>query len=462
MSEQVAFFSHAVSFTPLLGVLDLLLALHFFAAWYFSAKKTGWKLDFWYLCLGLTFVPSLFLLYPFSASLYNFPGTLGQIDKIAPFVDQAFLVTAFGYLFVWAGRLSCNSYRGRAWMAPLLLLARPFSRMVERNVKSARVFRWLSALSLLLGAAVLAIQFSQGCFFNGRQFFLGSPTFRPFFNSVISIIPIAFTYIALRYAQYREKKGLIVFCTLALFSLFWGVRGVLLSGLLSLFTQQVFHKEGKVTLKKIVALFLLFFLIALLLANLREGSFGVGNVVEMAARGFFYGNNFSDTRDFAWILSCWDGEYLYGKTYLAALLSFIPRELLSFRQEWAISMYTNSLIGFLSEEMPGLRPGMFGESFLNFGWAGVAFFGWLYGFALRFADVRIKEAVKNGQDVIRGYSHTLLFSFLSALAVSAAFWMFYLFLFLNLAMIPFRGRLAGGKRNGKLYHRAHREEKIQQ
>lgn len=441
MIEKLEFFSDAISFTPFLGVLDLLLMLHFCAAWYRSAKKTGWKLDFWYLCLGLTFVPSLFILYPFSASPYNFPGTLGQIDKIAPFVDQAFLITAFGYFFVWMGRFCCNSPVGKIWMAPLLLLVQPLSRMVERNVKSLSAFLWLSVFSLLLGAAALAVQFSEGAFFNGRQFFLGSPVFRPFFNVVISIIPIAFTYIALRYVQYRDKKGLLVFCALALFSLFWGVRGVLLGGLLSLFTQQVFYKGGDVTFKRIISLFLLFFFIALGLAHLREGSFTIENGLELVSRGFFYGNNFSDTRDFAWILSCWDGEYLYGKTYLAAFLSFVPRELFAFRQEWAISMYTNSLVGFISEEMPGLRPGMFGESYLNFGWAGVAIFGWLYGFALRYADLRIKEAVKNGKDIIRGYSHTLLFAFISALAVSAAFWMFYLFLFLNLAMIPLRGKL---------------------
>ncbi len=205
--------------------------------------------------------------------------------------------------------------------------------------------------------------------------------------------------------------------------------------------QQVFYREGRVSLKKVAALLLFLFFIAVTLSNLREGNYSLERTVGAIIASFFYGNNFSDTRDFAWILSSWDGEFLYGKSYFAAFLSFIPRALLPFREEWAISMYTNSLTGFLSEEIPGLRPGMFGESYLNFGWAGVALFGGLFGFALRFADFKIKEAVANGRDIIKGYSYTLLFFLLSSFAVTAAFWTFYLFLLVNLMMVPFRGHL---------------------
>ncbi len=221
MTDQVDILYHAMRFTPILGVLDLLLAVHFFASWYRSARKTGWKLDFWYLSLSLNFFPSLNLLYPFSASLYNFPTTMGGIEKISPFVDTAFLISVLGYLFMWIGRFSFDRFRERSPLGILILFARPFSHMVERNIKSVTCFRLLSVGTLLLGACILAIQFSQGYFFNGRKFFMGSPEFRPLFNITISIFPIALTYFALRFTQYKEKKGLWVYCILLIFSLFF-------------------------------------------------------------------------------------------------------------------------------------------------------------------------------------------------------------------------------------------------
>ncbi len=104
-------------------------------------------------------------------------------------------------------------------------------------------------------------------------------------------------------------------------------------------------------------------------------------------------------------------------------------------------MYTNGLTGFDSDVMPGLRPGVFGESFFNFSYPGVILFGILYGFALRYGDYKIKEYVGRSKDLIRGGSYLLIFSLVSHLSISASMWSFYVFLFFNLAAIPFRGRI---------------------
>jgi hypothetical protein len=122
------------------------------------------------------------------------------------------------------------------------------------------------------------------------------------------------------------------------------------------------------------------------------------------------------------------------------MISFIPRSLSSFRENWSISMYTNALTGFSSTTMPGLRPGLFGESYLNFGLPGVILFGWIFGFALRYTDVKIKEYVSHFKDLIKGYSHIIVFQFLSCLAVSASLWAFYIFILVNIALVPFRER----------------------
>ena len=271
-------------------------------------------------------------------------------------------------------------------------------------------------------------------------FLLQEPLLRPLFNLTISIFPIAFSFLALRYVQFKERRGITLIVILLLFTMFFGVRSLGLNGLLFLFTQRIYYRKGQCSFIKLMGICLGLFFVAVVLGQLREDSFNLFDIFPMLLAKLFYGNNFSDTRDFAWILSCWDGEYLYGKSYLAALISFIPRMFSSLREEWSISMYTNGLIGFDSDVMPGLRPGLFGESFLNFSYPGVVVFGLLFGFALRYGDLKIKEHVLKSKDIIKGYSHLLIFSFLSTLSISAGMWSFYVFLLLNFFVILVRGK----------------------
>ena len=122
------------------------------------------------------------------------------------------------------------------------------------------------------------------------------------------------------------------------------------------------------------------------MAGLRHGK--VLPLLAFAELGneLFYGNHLSDTRDFAWVLAFWDGDYVLGKTYLAGLFSFIPRFLSEFRQEWALSLYTNRLVGFDPSLHAGLRPGLFGEVYFNFSLIGVFCLGLILGYFLRYAD----------------------------------------------------------------------------
>lgn len=441
MTEQVGFFDQILCFTPLWGILDLLLIFHFCWSWRRSAVRTGWKIDFWYLTLLVTVFQSILILYPFNASIFNAPFTVGRLPEILPFIDQAFLISVLGYISLWTGRYLFDFSKGRFPLITLFQMAQPFSRLIENNVKSRKGYLFLTFATIMLGLFILAIQLKEGCFFNARGWFLKQHELRPIFNITISIFPIAFAFLALRYIQFKEKSCLKYIFILFLFSIFFGIRSLGVGGLFFLFMQWVFYREGRFSLMKSMGICGILFLCAVLLGNLREGTL---NLVDSAGHfliNFFYGNNFSDTRDFAWILAFWDGEYLYGKTYLAAFISFIPRFLSSIREEWSISMYTNALTGFDSEVMPGLRPGMFGESYLNFGYLGVILFGILYGFSLRYADFKIKEYVSKSKDIIKGYSHLIVFMFVSCMSVSAAVWSFYVFLLINMGLLLVRGRV---------------------
>ncbi len=439
MTEKIELCYQAMRFTPIYGLLDLLLLFHFCLHWYFSAKRSGWKIDFWHAILFLGVFQSTLILYPFSASIYNIKSTLGLIEKISPFVDKAFLISALGYVCIWLGKYTYDMSRGQFPFIALCQLARPLYQLFEKNVKSKRSFLGLVFGAFCLGAIVLSVQFANGEFFNGRRFFLSSPEFRPFFNVVISIFPVAILFCSLRFVQFRERGAAAWLCILCAMALFFGVRSIVLGGVVGVLMLRAFVKQGRVSLRKCALVLMSLFLAAVILSHFREDSYDLMSSVASLCFNFFYGNNFSDTRDFAWILAFWDGEYLYGRSYLAAICSFIPRSLSAFREVWSVSMYTNALTGFSSDLMPGLRPGLFGESYLNFGLLGVSLFGWLFGFILRYVDVKIKECIFLSKDLIQGYCHVVIFSLISSLAMTAGIWAFYIFILIHFALVPLRG-----------------------
>ena len=438
INEKVDLFFKAMVFTPSWGIVACLLMIHFFASWYQTAKRTGWKLDSWYFALFFGIFQSSLMTYPFCASPFNKVCTLGQIERIAPFVDQAFAISILGYCSIWIGRYCFDFTKGRFVFFILVQFLQPLSQVIEANVKSKKVVTIMTSLSIILGLAILFIQFTNGYFFNGRAFFLKNPYLRPFFNIAISVFPIALNFATLRFIQFKEKKNLFFISLLLIISLFFGARFIFLNGLLFLFVQRSFYRAGVVSLFKTGALCAFLLLLAVVLSHFRDGNYNLLSAIASTVFNFFYGNNFSDTRDFAWILSYWDGEYLYGKSFVSAFMSFIPRVFCEFREEWSFCMYTNNLLGFDSEIMPGLRPGLFGEPYLNFGWIGVIFFGSLFGFLLRYTDLKLKESVKNSKDIIKGHSSALACYLLQCLMISAGMWMFYIFVLINLATIPFR------------------------
>ena len=102
--------------------------------------------------------------------------------------------------------------------------------------------------------------------------------------------------------------------------------------------------------------------ISVLLDGLREPVFSLSQTIGTFGLKTLYGNSFSDIRDFALILSFWNGEHFLGLTYLAGIFAFIPRFLSPFRDTWALGVVTARMAGFLPTEHPGLRVGMFGRS----------------------------------------------------------------------------------------------------
>ncbi|MBS0620535.1 MAG: O-antigen polysaccharide polymerase Wzy [Verrucomicrobia bacterium] len=417
MGGKVEGFLGALHFTPWVALLDLVLIIHFFVSWRRSAVKSGWKLDFWTLNLFLIPFLPLCLFYPFNGSIFNAPLTGPFYSQIVGEIDRAFLISASGYVCIWVGRSLCDLFPRNI----LLFIFSPFARLIEQNVKSRIATALLFLFTFLLGMLIIGFEIQNGVLFQGRSYFLQQDALRPLFNFTIALFPLACAFLALRYLQFQERTSLLLFALLLAMTLLFGVRGVFFGSVLFFFACKVYCAKGKVHLRRTFCIAAFLFFTALYLNDLRDGITDPRHSLGLFVLHFFYGNNFSDTRDFAWILSEWDGVFLQGKSYAAGLLSFIPRSLTTFRQDWSLALYTNSMLGFDSATMPGLRPGLFGEAFLNFGYLGVGLFGLLYGYVLRTVDLWIKRA----PDAITGYSYTIAYTLVLNLSVSASLWGFY-------------------------------------
>jgi len=83
----------------------------------------------------------------------------------------------------------------------------------------------------------------------------------------------------------------------------------------------------------------------------------------------------------------YDVPFAYGKTYLAAALSFIPSSIFPFRETWGFGRYALEIL-YLGQNTPiaptygGLRPAFVGEAYLNGGYLGVVAFGMVLGIIL--------------------------------------------------------------------------------
>ena len=149
--------------------------------------------------------------------------------------------------------------------------------------------------------------------------------------------------------------------------------------------------------------------IAIYMAEIREGRHSISGVFAVLTHSIFFGNTFSDLRDFSWILSRWNGEYFYGKTIFSGMLSMLPSHLSEFRQEWGYGRVTTRIADLDSDIHPGLRGGHFAEMYLNFG-PFMLLFAFLYG-----------AIIGNISRILMAKLHGKSFSFSISYCVAAIF-----------------------------------------
>jgi hypothetical protein len=412
--------------------------LHFLWSYYRNCYGKGYRVDYWHLILFQSLLVTSIML-PFNRSPLNVIAFGPILTKRAlPFVDQAFLISALGY--------GCVILGGNLWRLQLNLgLRKAFSGLLNQPVRanlllirSPRLLAFVGLFAFLISVAMIVVYFRTfGLGLDVERLSLSHPALRPLIQFGV-FLSVAVGSMALgRYEVRRERPMLFLTLLLAAALFFFGSRSALLGMFQLPLLVWMIRRRTRLSLGFVIILLVGGMVGAILLDALRQGA-SLSKALLTAGMMIAFGNSFSDTRDFALILSLWKGTLFLGKTYLAGLLAFIPRVLSPFRDQWAFGVVTATIAGFSPTQHAGLRVGTSGEAYLNFGLPAVVLLGLVTGSLGKFVDMRIKESILHHPRDVRVYAYFFLGAIVSALVNSVNFSALYttlMLLFLSFVLI---------------------------
>lgn len=318
----------------------------------------------------------------YASSLRNKETIGGVIEGLMPWTDRAFFLSCIGGLGAFAGHFwAVHRCSGRPFILKTLNRVKISLEIFEGKkvifgglIFFALVF--LGVLAYLFGLNTLLT-------FGLRGAFLGygsDGVLRPVYNFLFSgLIPFAFILVTLAFRRYRSVWPYLGLFLLIAVGAMAGTRGAVLWPLVTGILIWIIVARSKILLilGALVSPFVL--LAAIFLGQLRSGDADISHTIDVASYNLKYGNEFSDVRDLGWILSGWDGEYRMGRTYAAASLSFVPSEYLPWRRYNGMVWQMTGPLGLMDSGHAGLRPGVFGEAYLNFGLFGCVVMGFFLG-----------------------------------------------------------------------------------
>jgi oligosaccharide repeat unit polymerase len=413
----------------LLYLLDAFAILLFLASYWSKCYRRGYRIDFWHVNLFLGCVFPNLLMLPIARSELNGVVLGKDFQAVEAVLPTVFLITLLGYFSMLAGSELWRFRLGiglRSSVMPILRIPYHWSMML---MASRHVLVFQAAICLSMQAVILAFYFSHsGLAFDLRAYTFENPGLRPvaLLASTYSII-IASNCLA-RYID--KKENILLACTLLLTIglVFFGSRANIITIYLTVLICYLVKLRSRISLVRIMLYGSALVLLVLYLGVLRAGNYSLLSFVQGIVFLIFFGDTFSDLRDFAWVYSSWNHTYWAGKTYTAALLAFVPRFASDFRDTWSLGAATASAVGFDPHVHPGLRPGIFGEGYFNFGIAGVVAVGLMLGIVTRRVDLDIKRAFADPEPSMMGaVASTTVLTVASNFAISAGFSGLYVF-----------------------------------
>jgi len=354
---------------------------------------------------------------------------LGQdFEGVVEALPTVFLIALLGYFSVLAGGSLWRFRVGLGLRKKAIRVLDIFPRCSLMLMSSRNLLVFQSLLCFLLQASILAIYFTQSGFgFDLRAFGIANPALRPVVLIISNYSVVIGSHCLARYVERKERVLLACTLLLTVGLVFFGGRGSVLGIYLGVAICYLVLRGRGISLFRIIALASLIVIFLLYLGLVRAGEYSLGEFFGILAALLLYGDTFSDLRDFAWVYSSWNHVFWAGKTYLAALMAFIPRVASQFRDTWGLGAATAATAGLDPQVHPGLRPGIFGEGFLNFGVLGVICVGLMFGLILRRIDIDVKHALAPPRpSMMKAIASTTQFGVALFLAITAGFSSLYI------------------------------------
>ncbi len=411
----------------LLYAIDFAAILYFCRSYYKNCYRLGYRIDLWYGFVGLSCVFPCMAMLPLEQSELNALIVGRDFNDVVAAIPSVFMMVILGFYALLIGR---TLWRVRLGYGIRETTQRAFSVVPRASMmlmSSRSLLLFLTVICLGVQAVMLAIYFAHDGFgFDLRAYTFANPSIRPVAQVAAIGTVIVASHCFARYIDTRER--ILLMCTLALTVglVFFGQRTNLIVIYINIVICYLIKARTRFNLWRMITGTMATVLVFLYLGAARAGVYSPTAFLISLTAELFYGNNFSDLRDFAWIYSHWNHELWLGKTYLAGLATFVPRGLSDFRTTWSFGVATDWTVGLDTELHPGLKPGMFGESFFNFGGPGVVAVGILYGILLRRADLDIKAVFDSPSPTMsRAFASTALLyvasCFCSSLAIPALY-----------------------------------------
>lgn len=355
---------------PLENWLVLAACTAAFLGFYVLDYRRWGALSFASYFFGFNYFLKIVVMYPFAWSAHNIAATTRHFEAILAHIDTAFYLTLTGFGFMLCG----------------IFVARVISRgtppgcgAVYQTVRQG----WSSGGGIVVGVALVGgltvLLFALGFQpFVARSLVFERNELRPIYNLWSQIIPFIAINTILYGDVHKRWPVLALGIGMALLGVVGGNRTVAILTLMQVAVMISMPRRFR-NLPLMILGAVGLASAALSISSLRGDAMTTREQIDMFQK-LLYGNDLSDLRDFAWILTGLDDAGFYwGKTYIAGYLSFIPSFIFPFREEYGFGRVTPMLAGLDPMFHSGLRPPIFGEMYVNFGLPGLCLGGFLYG-----------------------------------------------------------------------------------
>jgi len=324
------------------------------------------------------------------------PQTAVELDppSLGPEILQAgglvVTINALGFfiLLVTLGFTFIFTRLARARVEPLVAPPESHDRRLLILLRFAALFS--------LGAIVLSMAVAR-CIpmlasdpVEARAVFDDNAVTRPFYNASMAILPFVFSGLLVMFLRQPRRllgldgwlAGMIMIAQLLSGNRFPLAVAVMVS--ISLLSMER-NWPRPVLLVAVIGYFVLFLGLSGFTSIWRQNREELSSKEGIVAASFheaYAGNNLIDYRDAAWVFSQWDRQPLMGRTYLGGIAELLPSGIFPMKRQWHLGQTALRIVGWGDYQHFGLRLSCFGESFLNFGFAGVAGLATILGIML--------------------------------------------------------------------------------